>query len=315
MSGLHDSDDTYSLSIRVAELYYLDQRNKSEIATELGISRFKVARILDHAVDSGIVRITFHRPDPPPHPLALELKAKYGLEHVSVVPAEQHSPTELREELGAAAATFLERYLRPNDVLGVGWGRTTKAIVDIEPQLPLVPVVQLAGIAGSPGENSMELVRLFAKLTGGAAYPLYCPLVAPDADSAKALHNSGPTGATFEQFARVSFAILPIGSWNPPNSQLRSFLSRENQEALARDGVVAELGGILIDEHGLEVTNEVSERILGIRYSELTKIRRVVAVAGHSSKVNAILAVLRSQLISGLITDSVVARALLSGPA
>ena len=37
--------------------YYLDGASKSEIAAELGISRFKVARLLERARREGIVRI------------------------------------------------------------------------------------------------------------------------------------------------------------------------------------------------------------------------------------------------------------------
>ena len=45
------------LTATVARRYYLDGANKSEIAAELGLSRFKVARLLDHARATGLVRI------------------------------------------------------------------------------------------------------------------------------------------------------------------------------------------------------------------------------------------------------------------
>ena len=41
----------------IARRYYLDGKQKNEIAQELGISRFKVARLLDDARDAGIVDI------------------------------------------------------------------------------------------------------------------------------------------------------------------------------------------------------------------------------------------------------------------
>ena len=40
-----------------ARRYYLDERSKVEIAEELGVSRFKIARLLEVARDSGLVRI------------------------------------------------------------------------------------------------------------------------------------------------------------------------------------------------------------------------------------------------------------------
>ncbi len=43
---------------QVARRYYLDHRSKVQIAAELGITRFKVARLLELAHTSGMVRIT-----------------------------------------------------------------------------------------------------------------------------------------------------------------------------------------------------------------------------------------------------------------
>src|ERR1700744_4736091 len=40
--------------------YYMDGASKSDIAAEFGISRFKVARVLDGARSSGLVRIGLH---------------------------------------------------------------------------------------------------------------------------------------------------------------------------------------------------------------------------------------------------------------
>jgi hypothetical protein len=45
-------------TVEVARLYYLDTRSKVQIAAELGITRFKVARLLELARVGGIVRIT-----------------------------------------------------------------------------------------------------------------------------------------------------------------------------------------------------------------------------------------------------------------
>ena len=48
------------LAATVARRYYLEGASKSEIAQQLGLSRFKVARVLDHARSSGLVRIELH---------------------------------------------------------------------------------------------------------------------------------------------------------------------------------------------------------------------------------------------------------------
>ena len=50
------------LTATVARRYYVDGRSKVEIADELEISRFKVARLLDHALATGLVRIEIGHP-------------------------------------------------------------------------------------------------------------------------------------------------------------------------------------------------------------------------------------------------------------
>src|SRR5688572_16065176 len=48
---------TLVLSASVARRYYIDGRSKIEIAQEFEVSRFKVARLLEAARESGLVRI------------------------------------------------------------------------------------------------------------------------------------------------------------------------------------------------------------------------------------------------------------------
>ena len=50
------------LATRVARRCYVDEHSKLQIAAELGISRFKVARLLELAGARGIVSITITGP-------------------------------------------------------------------------------------------------------------------------------------------------------------------------------------------------------------------------------------------------------------
>ena len=50
------------LAARVARQFYLEGVSKVDIADQLGISRFRVARLLDSARESGLVRIEIGLP-------------------------------------------------------------------------------------------------------------------------------------------------------------------------------------------------------------------------------------------------------------
>lgn len=299
------------LLVDVARRYYFNNESKVEIAVSLQLSRFKVARMLEEAVNREAVRITLHRPTAGASDLSVQLKQRYGLNHVVVVTAEQRTEPEVRRLLGVAGSRLLASLLADGDVLGVSWGRTIKALVDATTSLPRVPVVQLSGIAGSPGENLMELVRVLASVTQNEAFPLYTPLLVPDAATARALRRSPGVAEAFDRFRTVSVAVVAVGSWNPPNSQLRTFFSPQDQAELTAQGVQAEMGGILLDAKGREVESSLVERIMGISSAELRAVPTVVAVAGHTTKARAIRSVLLGGIANALVTDDAVAQLLL----
>src|SRR5512141_521920 len=94
------------MAAAVARRHYLAGRSKIEIADELGISRFKVARLLDFARERGMVRI--------------EIVAE-GAIVVDRTGLDFHT---LSEHLGEATSRLLSEILVEGDVLGLPWARS-----------------------------------------------------------------------------------------------------------------------------------------------------------------------------------------------
>src|ERR1700721_1821807 len=70
------------LAARVARQFYLEGVSKVDIADRLGISRFRVARLLDSARESGLVRIEIGLPGGALDAgLSAELCSAFGLRH------------------------------------------------------------------------------------------------------------------------------------------------------------------------------------------------------------------------------------------
>src|SRR5690606_29594318 len=121
--------------------------SKLEIAEEFGISRFKVARILDQARDSGLVRVEFDLPLPLEPTLCDEVAQAYGLHRALVLERADGSEIELRKRIGAMTAELLTEIVTEDDVLGVVWARTVNAMTDSLRGLARCPVVQLCGVS------------------------------------------------------------------------------------------------------------------------------------------------------------------------
>ena len=102
----------------VARRHYLQNQSKVEIADELGISRFKVARMLESARERGLVRIEIVRQGSLDVDLSARLQQRFDLAHAVVVDTADADPGAVRHQLGRAAADLLSEVLVDGDVLG-----------------------------------------------------------------------------------------------------------------------------------------------------------------------------------------------------
>ena len=73
----------------------------------------------------------------------------------------------------------------------------------------------------------------------------------------------------------------------------------------------AELSGVFLTAEGEPVQTYLTDRMIGINADQMRAIPEVTAIAYGVTKVPAVLAALRSGLISGLVTHKTFARALL----
>ena len=83
------------IAAHAARRYYLDDRSKVDIAAELGVSRFKVARLLDLARTEGIVTIKVHDPRGVDPELSESLRAALGIRQALVLDAAPQRRTQV----------------------------------------------------------------------------------------------------------------------------------------------------------------------------------------------------------------------------
>lgn len=305
------------LAVRASRRYYVDGRSKIEIADELGISRFKVARLLDEARERGLVRIEIAEPDEHTLGTADALRQAYGLAEVLVI-ATGSDLHDTLAVLGRRVAEFVGQRLRSGDTLGLGWGTSVAAVVDAlaTARHPSpVDVVQLAGgfPAAEPAFNGTELTLRAASTLGGVPRLLHAPAVLESARAWTMLRNEPTIAETIAAYDRVRIAVTGIGALLPePTSAIYRgrVLGDDMPERLARAGVVGDACCRFINGRGLTL-RRFEDRTAGMTVAQIRTVELRLAVAVGHAKVDAVRSALSSGLVNAIATDATTAEALL----
>jgi len=308
--------------LQVARLFFERQLTKVEIASRLGISRFRVARLIDQALADGTVRIEFR--DDPHQDIALgrAVEDRFGLDLCVV--AGRDDPATV-DDVARLAGGVVDGLLSTGEAIGIAWGTTVARVVDtISARIdPSIEVVQLAGssttldAATDPG----DLTRALAARLGGRAHRIHAPAFVDSADLRSALTRQPEVADTIAWFDRLAVAVVGIGAFGPggshapekmPSSLLRSgALSSADLARLIELGAVGDLLVHPFDAQGRFVAPDIASRAIAIDVEGLRRVPHVVAVAAGADKVAAIRGALATGVIDVLVTDSAAASRLL----
>jgi DNA-binding transcriptional regulator LsrR (DeoR family) len=303
-----------SLAIRAAWLYYVHGLTQAEVAQRLGISRIKVHRLVARAHEESWVKVFVEGSTAEGIALEQALKERHGLRYCSVAPSDLDGWAPGVQagfrSLGSAAALYLHQYLErhPRGSIGVGHGRTLAAVADALPRMPR-PQSKFVSILGSltrrSTANPFDVIYRLAERTGGEGYFVPAPFFVDSVEDADVLRGQRMVKSVLDLARRTDLVIVGIG-----NLRNTPAIYEGERRALAAQGIVGEMLGQFFDRDGQVVNCDMAQRSISLRIVEL-RGRPVVGVAGGPDKVAAILATLRSGVLSGLVTDEATARALL----
>ena len=304
-----------ALAADAARRFYVEGLTKVEIARQLGVSRFKVARLLADAQDAGLVQIRVAVPSSLDGDLAEALRTRFGVRAAYVVKPEVDTVPGQRRAVARFTAGLLEESVVAEDVVGLAWGRTVSELAAALHAGLGCRFVQLSGALPRPDvhESAVELVRRAAEATGSSASTFYAPLAVPDAATAEGLRSQSGISEALAELDHLTKAVVSVGAWRPGESTALDALGDADRRALAQAGVVAEVTGVLFGADGRDV-DELADRVIGVTGRQLRAVPDVVAMACGDVRAGAAAAVLRSGIVSTLVTHASLARAVLAQP-
>jgi DNA-binding transcriptional regulator LsrR (DeoR family) len=293
-----------SLMLQAAELYFLEDFSRAAIGEALGISRFRVARLLKEARETGLVNITLMRPDGLDPERAKRLQTDCGLDRAIVVPWSPES--DLLQVLTEAAASYFVEHVEQSDILGLPSGRTAGRVARLITALPNCTIVQIAGVAAAASlwESPTETMRRVTQLTTGPSYPIFAPIVLSSLQAAETLRREPGIQDAYSFFPKLTKAMVAMAPWRPGESMIHDSVSTEDQKFVSSFNPAVEVLANILDADGNQIVREFTDRSLAISLDLLRKVPDVIAVAGGESRHEAVLAAVRAKFINTLVTDS-----------
>lgn len=306
------------LMIQVAKRYYHLDMTMSDLAAELGLTRWQASRLLTEAKETGLVRIDIVPHTPRMPGLESRLERTFGLKEAVVVPSNTDQDDALVLDAVARGAGQYLAGLGRIPAIGISWGRTMAAIARRLPPYwnEGVEVVLLNGSMNvrSSGPQTNNVAELFARAGRGTATLLPVPAIFGHAATKVALEQDPTIAAVLDLANRVPIVCFGIGAMVPDSVLIQSgYVSVEEQERLRAKGAVGDILSRYIDAEGRIVDPELDARTIGISLESCRKRTLSIGVAAGLVKREAILSCLRAKYINVLITDEVTAHSVLDG--
>ncbi|MCE8002756.1 sugar-binding transcriptional regulator [Billgrantia ethanolica] len=301
---------------RAAWLSYVGGRTQDEIASQLGVSRPGVQRLLALARQEGLVKVHIDHPLANCMVMSDAILKRFGLEFCDVVPADPEAPESSAHYLAVAGAERLARLIERSEplTLSLGTGRSVRATVEALSRIerPQHRFVSLVGnVARDGSANRYDGVMVLADKTGGERFLLPAPVVAGSVEEKAAMLGQRLFQAIVEVAKEAEAAYIGVGRIDRQATLFQDhFISEAELDELLSRNAVGELLGWPLDRNGAVIECSITRRVTSLPL-EMFRHQTLVALAGGRDKGPAILAALRGGWLKGLITDESAARFIL----
>ena len=237
------------------------------------------------------------------------IKNKTGLKNIIIVPGDMEGDSNVSADVGRTAGEYIKGALKDNSIIALTGGTTVQAVVDNFPEASgyknIIVVPARGGVGKSVENQANTLAAKLAKKMGGS----YKLLHSPDnigREAMEAILKEKEVKDVLEVLKKTDLLIHGIGRMD--KMAFRRGLENGEIQHLQKLGAVGEAFGCYFDRQGRVV---YASTTIGIKNELVKNIKVLVAVAGGSSKAEAILSVIKNNNNMTLVTDEGAAKEIL----
>ena len=297
------------LMAEVAILYYEKNMTQQQIADMLYLSRQTVSKLLNDALENGIIEITVHHPKKNCSHLEDKLTETFGFKKAIVASAGNSSDAVRQMATIEAAIDYITPvFEKGNQNLAICWGRTMQKLISEFPKVHTTGNLVYPLFGATDHENSFfasnEMARSMADKLDATFKYAWFPYLSDNEEDLKLLKKTSYYKRMEELWDNIDVALLSIGNCEIPKLFQQTFGYVERY-----DEAVGDLLTHFFTQDGKFLSSQKNKLRASVK--NLKNAKKVVAVTCGSDKVDAIAGALRTKMIDVLITDEYTAEEIL----
>lgn len=308
--------DDERLMVKICDMYYNQDINQKTISKQLGLSRPTVSRIITNAREKGVVKIIIDNLEGTDFvDQERTIEGMYGLREVIIV-KERQDVDDQKDELGRAAAGYMERVVQDNDIVGVSMGTTLSRVAkyvttQTAKNVTFIPLI------GGMGHLRMELhsnfiVEAMAKAFGGEYKLMHAPARVSGSAIRNELLKEENINRMIQMTEKLSVALVGVGMPNSNSAIMATGYYRpDDMEKLHQKNVAGDICMQFYDSDGSTIPFKDDNNVVGIDIKKLKHVPHAIGIVCGAEKANAIVGAIKGRYINTLITDIGTAQALI----
>lgn len=304
-----------SQMISAAIMKYKLGLSQSEIASRMNVSPMTVSRLLDSALEQGIISISIKTSTNENHELEGLLRNIYSLKDALVITPQVFEDVSVT--LANSAAKYIDLVLTDSDTLGIAAGRTLSNILPLI-TLPFVTqkekfkVIQLqGGLFSTSYSNPVMTLTYFVNRFNAFGFMLQQPMYAPDME-VKRLIETKYMNSFEKEWKECTAIITGVGAFgNEIGRDNSTLLNKDDYQELLEKNAVGDLFGRWFDKNGNYLDCSLNKRVISIPPEISDKVPLRILISQGDKKIDAIRGALVKKRVNVLITDEATARKLI----
>lgn len=314
-----DNDiEQHKLLIKIAQLYYEENKTQSEIAKIVNIHRSSISRMLKTIRELGIVSISINYDLLPDIALEEKLRTKFNLKQVIVVPVNLNLDSDSKNQIVCnVAANALLKNIKDNDVIGVSWGRSVNYIVEsLKSDLTSFKNLTVVPMIGGPSgkiDTKYHVNNIAYKLSNNLnsqAVLIDYPAVVDTAQLKTEIEKTQHMKELHNWWRKITVALFGIGCPAISKSSIWYGFYGELFQRITDKNIVGDILSRFYDKNGKELITPFCNQIIGITLDELKKIPLKICASGDPEKLNSLTAALKANYIDILVISDEMANQL-----